>query len=123
MAGYDNILAVVKVSLALVSTLQVVAADFLDEVVKSSSLRSIGIDLNTIGWIIARQSLAESDYIVVQQPGDECEAGLQILGSQPIDVEQSRPGIRLHAVLDLLHGDGVRPEVSDALSSGVRREL
>ena len=123
MAGYDNILAVVKVSLALVSTLQVVAADFLDEVVKSSSLRSIGIDLNTIGWIIARQSLAELDYIVVQQPGDECEAGLQILGSQPIDVEQSRPGIRLHAVLDLLHGDGVGPEVSDALSSGVRREL
>ena len=56
MAGYDNILAVVKVSLALVSTLQVVAADFLDEVVKSSSLRSIGIDLNTIRWIITRKT-------------------------------------------------------------------
>merc|ERR550539_2314814 len=99
------LLAVVKVSLALVSTLQVVAADFLGEVVQSSRLGSLGID------------------IVVKQPGDECEGGVQAFGSQPIDVEQGRADIRVHTVLHLLDSDGLSPEVCNAFSSSVRRKL
>ena len=63
-----------------------------------------------------------SDYIVVKQPGDECESGVQIFGSQAIDVEQGRPNIGLHTVLHLLDSDGLSPEVCDAFSSRVRRE-
>ena len=67
--------------------------------------------------------MAGSDYIVVQQPGDECEGGLQTFGSQAIDVEQGRPSIRVHTVLHLLDGDGLSPEVCDAFSSSVRGKL
>merc|ERR550539_1444538 len=98
------LLAVVKVSLALVSTLQVVAADFLGEVVESPSLGSLGID------------------IVVKQPGHECEGGVQVFGSQAIDVEQGRANIGFHTVLHLLESDGLSTEVCDAFSSRVRRE-
>ena len=62
-------------------------------------------------------------YIVVEEPGDEVERGVQVLGPHSIVVEQRRSSIGVSTVLHLLDGDRCGAETGDTLPSSVRGEL